>query len=222
MSLVKQKGEKKKSAETVSASALSSERTPLCLPCDWTLPALWTLELLDYVKGVWPTAADCYWAPAAGAGTQLNHFQEKRKKMIKRKNGVNMGMFPRCVHVDCEKCVWWHTHTTHTCDWLVSAQRSRHCGKPLVTMETVTSEPEDPRDSSNPQDCNTQLHYHRHYESRRQTHQQAWQPANALHRLSTGNYKLLMKQLPFKWGKSCSEKSPTPKLNAFTTLTCKV
>lgn len=52
MSLVKQKGGGKKSAETVSASVLSSEKTPLRLPCSWTVPALWTLEPLDYVEGV--------------------------------------------------------------------------------------------------------------------------------------------------------------------------
>lgn len=222
MSLVKQKGGKKKSAETVSASALSSERTPLCLPCDWTLPALWTLELLDYVKGVWPTAADCYWAPSSGGPVTVWIIFRKKERKWSRERMVLTWECSHAVSMWIVRSVCGDTLTTHTCDWLVSAQRSRHCGKPLVTMETVTSEPEDPRDSSNPQDCNTQLHYHRHYESRRQTHQQAWQPANALHRLSTGNYKLLMKQLPFKWGKSCSEKSPTPKLNAFTTLTCKV
>lgn len=45
-------GREKRSAETVSASVLSSEETPLCLPCKWTLPAPWTLEPLDHVKGV--------------------------------------------------------------------------------------------------------------------------------------------------------------------------
>lgn len=147
-------------------------------------------------------------------------FRKKERKWS-RERMVLTWECSHAVSMWIVRSVCGDTLTTHTCDWLVSAQRSRHCGKPLVTMETVTSEPEDPRDSSNPQDCNTQLHYHRHYESRRQTHQQAWQPANALHRRSTGNYKLLMKQLPFKWGKSCSEKSPTPKLNAFTTLACK-
>lgn len=45
-------GRGKKSAETASAWVLSSEKTPPCLPCNWTVPALWTLEPLDYVKGV--------------------------------------------------------------------------------------------------------------------------------------------------------------------------